>query len=140
MLALRGLANGFSAPGGTQVLGAMALETLATLHNGRFARLDKAGRVAYATVLYNFSVVAQGAPFEHDSLLLTLIDDVLASEQDNSEVAYRALVALGNLLYASPRIARAASGAVEHAAAWGRLAEPRVDAIIRDIEVLATGQ
>ena len=140
MLALRGLANGFNAPGGTQELGAMALETLATLHNGRFARLDRAGRVVYATVLYNFSVVAQGAPFEHDSLLLTLIDDVLASEPDNSEVAYRALVALGNLLHASPRIARAASGAVEHAAAWGRLAEPRVDAIIRDIEVLATGQ
>ncbi|WFD35340.1 hypothetical protein MCUN1_002191 [Malassezia cuniculi] len=122
MLALRGLANAFSAPGGAQVLAGMALETLATLKNGRFARLGKSGRVAYATVLYNFSVVAQSAPppFEHDALLLSLIDEVLADEPGDSEVVYRALVALGNLLYASPRIAGSASQTISRAMSWSR--------------------
>lgn len=140
MLALRGLANAFSAPGGASVLVGMALETLATLQSGRFARLGKGGRVAFATVLYNFSVEALHG-LKQDSLLLGLIDEVLVMEPGESEAVYRALVALGNLLYASPRIAQAATGAVDHALAWKqRLPEARIDSILGDINKFATGQ
>lgn len=98
MLALRTLANGFVAPRGAEAVGDMALETLATLQQPPWDVLNKNARIALATIALNFSVLAvRSASFAQGELLLALITEVLASDSD-SETAYRALMALGNLV------------------------------------------
>ncbi|PKI85295.1 hypothetical protein MVES_000902 [Malassezia vespertilionis] len=94
MLALRTLANGFVAPGGPDAVQAMMMETLATIRYAPWRVLNKHGRIA-------FSVNAvQLRGFGNAGMLLDMTIELLSNEGD-SEMVYRTLVALGNLL-ASP--------------------------------------
>ncbi len=111
MLALRTLANLF-ARGSDADLNAAAnvasavgptLEQLGA--SSHFARLGKNGRVALATLALNVAVLAlhqQSAPAVSAAIpsLLRLLIEILASEEGDSEVIYRALVAFGTLVSA----------------------------------------
>ena len=138
MLALRVLANAFVAPNGATSMDAIALEALATLRHPPWAMLNKHGRTALATVAYNYSVYAQTQPFAHTSFLLEVLIEVL-SQDAGSEAAYRALVALGNLLCTgAPLPPSLRSRALERAEACRTaLREPRIDTVCNDLVKLA---
>lgn len=77
MLALRTLANGFVAPNGAATMEALALEALATLRHPPWMALTKPGRVALATVAFNYSVLAVTRDsFAQAPLLLELVTEV----------------------------------------------------------------
>ncbi|KAH7923472.1 PFU-domain-containing protein [Leucogyrophana mollusca] len=65
--------------------------------------LTKTQRVAFATILFNFSCAYLKTPVVADvrSQHLGLIVQLLRSGNDDPEVAYRTLVALGNVAYAA---------------------------------------
>ncbi|KAH7908765.1 WD40-repeat-containing domain protein [Hygrophoropsis aurantiaca] len=65
--------------------------------------LTKTQRVALATILFNFSCAYLQTPVATDvrSQHLGLITQLLRSGNDDPEVAYRTLVALGNVAYAA---------------------------------------
>jgi len=71
------------------------------LSQAPYLSLTKAQRVALATILFNFSCLSLSTAVEpvvrgqHLSLILR----VLQSETSDSEAVYRALVALGNIVY-----------------------------------------
>ena len=77
MLALRTLANGFSAPAGPTTMDELALEALATLQSPPWPVLNRHGHTALATVAYNYSIRAlEHTSYEHVGLLLQLIMEV----------------------------------------------------------------
>ncbi|CAO1630116.1 unnamed protein product [Sympodiomycopsis kandeliae] len=103
MLAARALANLFSSSNGQSYLksDAGAIKALESLQATNFSQLNKNGRVAFATVLYNFSVliVTSGSSQTWSSTVLAGLTRILTEEpQGDGEVVYRALVGLGNLL------------------------------------------
>ncbi|WFD05628.1 hypothetical protein MVES1_000960 [Malassezia vespertilionis] len=84
MLALRTLANGFVAPGGPDAVQAMMMETLATIRYAPWRVLNKHGRIALATVVYNFSVNAvQLRGFGNAGMLLDMTIELLSNEGDS---------------------------------------------------------
>jgi len=77
MLALRTLANGFSAPAGPATMDTLALEALATLQSPPWPVLNRHGHTALATVAYNYSIRALAhSSYEHAGLLEQLIMEV----------------------------------------------------------------
>lgn len=143
MLAARGTANLFSSPQVGQLL-KLAEEVLAQLHSADFAKMNKNGRVAFATIVYNFSV-AITASAEVQSFAGAVLDAVvkiLTEEEGDSEVIYRTLIALGNLLVsASSKTLQVGSVqlARDAAEAWGsRLSgsEERMRVIAGDLKSL----
>jgi len=64
--------------------------------------LNKAQRVALATVLFNVSCENLRSPLQVPvrDHLISLIAKILESETAESEAVYRALVGLGNVIYA----------------------------------------
>ncbi|KAG5715692.1 Phospholipase A-2-activating protein [Termitomyces sp. T112] len=68
-----------------------------------YSSLNKNHRIALTTILFNASCVALRTPVEKafSDQLIILILQILESENTDSEATYRALVGLGNLIYAS---------------------------------------
>ncbi|KZT71268.1 phospholipase A-2-activating protein [Daedalea quercina L-15889] len=66
-----------------------------------YAKLTKAQRVACATILFNLSCIGLKEPLEPElsAYLYNLVTNGLQEEKNDPEAAYRAMVALGNLLY-----------------------------------------
>ncbi|KZT26608.1 phospholipase A-2-activating protein [Neolentinus lepideus HHB14362 ss-1] len=102
LLLLRALANAFS--------GLRAVENsdwakliLERLHQGKYSILSPKARVVLATVLYNLSCIMLRKRFDPEirTSLLGLIFQVLETEKQESEAYHRALVALGNVVYAA---------------------------------------
>ncbi|KAI5451503.1 hypothetical protein NCC49_001806 [Naganishia albida] len=107
MLVIRALANLTKTEAGrTCITGdrlSELLEHLAGRHT--FTSFNKNTRVAFATLALNLSILAvKGTlPVQHGRALLQYISNILSSETEDAEVAYRSMVALGNLI-ASPAI------------------------------------
>ncbi|SPO40677.1 related to DOA1 - involved in ubiquitin-dependent proteolysis [Pseudozyma flocculosa] len=103
MLALRAIANLWNNPEALGDLSANGISILGSLKDTHFARLNKNGRVAYASVVYNATAQMVGSTSRSPAAALTveMINEVLQHEAGESEVVYRALVALGNLLYST---------------------------------------
>lgn len=101
MLAIRGVANCFAKPEGRKSLAesaAEALETLAVV--GVPEGVNKNGKVALATVALNYSILAVEGALNGMSIA-QLVDFILSLlADDDSEVIYRTLVALGNVAFA----------------------------------------
>jgi len=105
LLALRALGNVFQVAGQNVIYGAGDWTALlfTELAKASFGRLNKAQRVAYSTLLFNYSCVALASGFEAGVAHQELILRVLRQETSDSETVYRALVALGNNIYAQKR-------------------------------------
>ncbi|PWN43180.1 PFU-domain-containing protein [Ceraceosorus guamensis] len=73
-----------------------------SLSTNTFPKLSKNARVAYATVALNYSVYLTSnlGSVAWAGALLDLLIDILSTESGEPEVAFRALVALGNLVSA----------------------------------------
>lgn len=101
MLAIRAVANCFSKPEGRKSLAENAPEALETLAVvGVPDVLNKNGKVALATVALNYSILAVEGSLKGDTVA-HLVDFILALlAEDDSEVLYRSLVALGNVAFA----------------------------------------
>ncbi|KAI0683709.1 phospholipase A-2-activating protein [Cytidiella melzeri] len=102
LLMLRGVANAFQED--TDVGGLYwAKEILEKLGEAPYTILSKPQRVAVGTILFNLSCVGLRQRLEPElrTLLLTLVLQTLKSETTDSEAAYRALVALGNIAHAA---------------------------------------
>ncbi|PCH37882.1 phospholipase A-2-activating protein [Wolfiporia cocos MD-104 SS10] len=76
-------------------------KVLGELSTVPYSNLSKAQRTALATILFNLSCIGlrENLNPEVRMLVFTLVLQALRNETTESEAAYRALVALGNLLY-----------------------------------------
>ncbi|KAI0782211.1 phospholipase A-2-activating protein [Abortiporus biennis] len=102
LLLFRALANGFQ---DDTIIGngVWVHQILEKLGEVPYTTLTGAQRVALATVLFNLSCVALRQPLSPTirSMHTTLVLQILQTEKSDSEAAYRALVALGNIIYAA---------------------------------------
>jgi phospholipase A-2-activating protein len=99
LLLFRTLANMFQekvSPNGVWVS-----KVFEALNAAPYASLNKAQRVALATILFNVSCASLRSPLEKPLLdqHLVLLLRLLQSETADSEAAYRALVGLGNMVH-----------------------------------------
>lgn len=105
MLAIRAVANCFSKSEGRKSLAenaGEALETLAVV--GIPDVLNKNGKVALSTIALNYSILAVEGSLKGDAVA-QLVDFILSLlAEDDSEVLYRSLVALGNIAYAPDNV------------------------------------
>ncbi|KAI5120473.1 hypothetical protein M0805_006493 [Coniferiporia weirii] len=143
LLALRAIANAFqeSTPVGVgDWVGALFGEILRAPYDA----LMKNHRVTLATSLFNVSCVRLKGPVSltvSDSHL-ALISTVLRQERNDAETAYRALVALGNTLYALKSQSAALTPVQiselrqELPPLRAQFPEERIGAVIKDIEGL----
>ncbi|EIW84876.1 phospholipase A-2-activating protein [Coniophora puteana RWD-64-598 SS2] len=100
LLLLRTLANCFM--DGTPINeGQWANQVLEALTQAPLGVFNKAQRTCYATILLNFSCAYLKIPIDSSvrSKHVELTLQVLRSEKEDQEVAYRTLVALGNMVY-----------------------------------------
>ncbi|BGO89650.1 hypothetical protein NBRC10512_001497 [Rhodotorula toruloides] len=139
MLALRALANVFVPMVGKATMQSEARDVVAGLRRrGGQKALNKNGKVAFATVLLNFSVLAT-----HKQLDTKAAEDIaeLAVEmlrETDGEAVYRAMMALGNLLVSfdtaavlpEPATSRYKAAAKEAAQ---RLSEPRIKTLAAEL-------
>ncbi|TFK42378.1 WD40-repeat-containing domain protein [Crucibulum laeve] len=101
LLLLRTLANAFQE--GTPIDGTWVAQAFEALSQVPYTSLNKTQRVALATVLFNVSCLTLRTPLEvaPRNQLLALLLRILESESADSEAVYRALVGLGNVVYAT---------------------------------------
>ncbi|KAI0086219.1 phospholipase A-2-activating protein [Irpex rosettiformis] len=102
LLLLRGVANAFKED--TELEDSIwAKNILEKLGEAPYTVLSKPQRVALATILFNLSTIGLKQRLEPSlhALLVTLVLQTLQSEKNDSEAAYRGLVALGNIAYAA---------------------------------------
>ncbi|KAI0053878.1 PFU-domain-containing protein [Auriscalpium vulgare] len=102
LLALRTIVNAFQEK--TKLGdGAWAKKILVVLDDAPYDAYTKAQRVALSTVLFNLSCIALQERVEPSlrSLHVRFLEKVLRTERGDPEVVYRALVGLGNVLYAA---------------------------------------
>ncbi|GAA5947309.1 hypothetical protein JCM3765_001619 [Sporobolomyces pararoseus] len=113
MLALRALANLFVPFIGKATMQSEAEEIIGMLQVRGVDNLNKNGKVALATVVLNFSVLATQKNLDSKAVqpLAELAVEIL-KDSDN-EVIYRSLVALGNLLVSFDSAAALSSAQVE---------------------------
>jgi len=102
LLVLRTVANAFRE--GTKIGDGVWVDKIFGILGGPpYEKFTKGQRLALSTVLFNFSCMALQE--EVDARLRTqhihLLSDVLRLERADAEVTYRALVGLGNALYAA---------------------------------------
>ncbi|KAG9097450.1 hypothetical protein FRC06_007543 [Ceratobasidium sp. 370] len=103
LLTLRALSNLFQVSSQWKVTGTgpWVPGLFKTLSTGPYEALTKSQRVALATIAFNYSVVelvGQVDPLVAPSHV-TLVTLILNHEKEDNETAYRALVALGNIIY-----------------------------------------
>ncbi|GAA5931392.1 WD repeat PLAP family protein [Sporobolomyces koalae] len=113
MLALRALANLFSPFIGKATMQSEAEEVVGMLKNRGTEGLNKNGKVALATVILNFSVLATQRNLDAKAVqpLVDLAVELL--KDTDAEVIYRTLVALGNLLVSFDSAAALSAAQVE---------------------------
>ncbi|KAL5529556.1 hypothetical protein ACEPAG_5541 [Sanghuangporus baumii] len=142
LLSLRALVNSIneSTPVG---LGDWVGAILGELGRAPYDALAKNHRVALATFLFNISCVRLKGPVLSPSIgeqHLHLISMILHQEQKDGETAYRALVALGNTLFAlKAQNTSLTSGQVNElrqalSGLRSRFSEDRTTAVIKDVE------
>ncbi|GAA5978453.1 hypothetical protein JCM10908_004359 [Rhodotorula pacifica] len=139
MLALRALANVFMPMIGKATMQGEAADVVASLRKRGASRgLNKNGKVALATVLLNFSVLATQKKLDRNAVTdLAELSAELLKETDG-EVVYRAMMALGNLLVSfdsaatlsASDTARYKSAAQEAAQ---RISEPRLKSLAAEL-------
>jgi len=102
LLVLRTVANAFQE--GTKTSDSAWIEKIFEILGGaQYEKFTRGQRLALSTILFNFSCmilqggVGAGLRAQH----VRLISDVLRLERADAEAAYRALVGLGNVLYAA---------------------------------------
>ncbi|KAJ7024254.1 phospholipase A-2-activating protein [Mycena alexandri] len=102
MLVLRALANVVQEGSGAAD-GPWLSEVLKVVSEARYASLSPGQRKPLATMLLNVSCVTLFTPLDAQGRALhaSMIFQVLEEEKTDSESVYRALVALGNIIYAS---------------------------------------
>ncbi|KAJ6563233.1 WD40-repeat-containing domain protein [Mycena sp. CBHHK59/15] len=102
MLLLRALANAMQ-EGSAAAEGPWLGEMLKAVAEAPYAELTPSQRKPLATMLVNVSCVTLFTPLDSAgrALHVSLIFRVLEEEKSDSESVYRALVALGNVIYAS---------------------------------------
>ncbi|KAI0949929.1 hypothetical protein AcV7_008555 [Taiwanofungus camphoratus] len=95
---LRALANAYQETTANDY--AWIKQVLHLLRDPPYGLLTKAQHVAMATILFNLSCIGLREPLDPEirSTVLDLVLEVLENEKSESEAAYRALVALGNLM------------------------------------------
>ncbi|GAA5938439.1 hypothetical protein JCM3775_000892 [Rhodotorula graminis] len=127
MLALRALANVFVPFVGKATMQSEARDVLASLKKrGAKAALNKNGKVAFATVLLNFSVLAAQKQLDAKAAEdLAELAVELMNETD-SETVYRSMMALGNLLVSFETAAALSAAATQRYKAAARDAAQRV--------------
>ncbi|KAK4703285.1 phospholipase A-2-activating protein, partial [Phenoliferia sp. Uapishka_3] len=138
MLAFRALANLFACPAGKSLAVDEAAEILDTLKRRGLAGISKNGKIALATIALNYSIIAVQASLgaTEASTLLDLITELL--NDNDGEVVYRSLIALGNVLL-SPQITSAIpAGSLQRYKALAkdaakRLPEARNKAVVVEI-------
>ncbi|KAI5477830.1 phospholipase A-2-activating protein [Pseudohyphozyma bogoriensis] len=109
MLAFRALANIFASPSGKSLMTDEAVEIVGTLKRRGFVGVSKNGKIAIATVALNYSVLAvQKSLASGGAQLFDLVAELL--RDNDPEVVYRSLIALGNLLL-SPQLTADIPGA-----------------------------
>ncbi|GAA5833163.1 hypothetical protein JCM11251_005165 [Rhodosporidiobolus azoricus] len=138
MLALRALANLFVPFVGKATMQGEAVDVVGALRRrGTKTGLNKNGKVAMATVALNFSVLATQKSLDGKAAgdLAALAIELL--QDSDSEVIYRALMALGNLLVSFDTLAslneasvQQIKGAAKEAAQ--RVQEPRIKALVAE--------
>ncbi|GAA5992026.1 hypothetical protein JCM11641_003144 [Rhodosporidiobolus odoratus] len=139
MLALRGLANLFQPFVGKATMQGEAVEVVGALRKrGASVGLNKNGKTALATVVLNFSVLATQKSLDGKAAenLAELAIEML--QDSDSEVVYRALMALGNLLVSIDTLAALSASSVERYKAAAkqvadRVQEPRIKALAAEI-------
>ncbi|KAM0792413.1 hypothetical protein ACM66B_005091 [Microbotryomycetes sp. NB124-2] len=105
MLALRALANAFCSSAGRSLMSTSAADVLGLLQADSTTGLSKIGKVALATVALNYSILAiDGAMNEATAGPLVEMICTLLKDADG-EIVYRSVVALGNLVTSSSRLA-----------------------------------
>lgn len=103
LLTLRALSNLFQVSSGWKVTGTgpWVPGLFTTLAAGPYNELTKNQKVALATIAFNYSVVELVG--EVDPLAapshVSLVTLILNNEKEDNETSYRALVALGNIIY-----------------------------------------
>ncbi|GAA5851353.1 hypothetical protein JCM9279_001114 [Rhodotorula babjevae] len=139
MLALRALANVFVPFVGKATMQSEARDVLASLKKrGSKAALNKNGKVAFATVLLNFSVLAAQKQLDAKAaedlaeLAVELMND------SDSETVYRSMMALGNLLVSFETAAALSASATQRYKAAARdaaqrLPEGRIKSLSREM-------
>ncbi|GAA5877374.1 hypothetical protein JCM3774_003577 [Rhodotorula dairenensis] len=139
MLALRALANVFLPMIGKATMQGEAADVLSALRKRGASRgLNKNGKVALATVLLNFSVLATRKKLDRNAAVdLAELSAELLREADG-EVVYRAMMALGNLLVSfDSAAALSASDTTRYKSiakeAVQRIAEPRLKALAAEL-------
>ncbi|GAA5960503.1 hypothetical protein JCM8115_003201 [Rhodotorula mucilaginosa] len=139
MLALRALANVFLPMIGNATMQGEAADVMASLRKRGASRgLNKNGKVALATVLLNFSVLATQKKLDRNAVVdLAELSAELLKETDG-EVVYRAMMALGNLLVSFDSAATlSASDTSRYKAAAKeaaqRIPEPRLKSLAAEV-------
>lgn len=146
MMGLRTLANMFLSSNGRIIINAQADQAIAYLERIIGVSSDPIGPynrnvlVAATTVAINLSVLASREnqlPSNLRRRLAITLGKILSSDQTDSEVLYRTLVALGTLLSASSEAAAGLGVKTLIQGAAGRSAEGRVKAVAKEAEKLA---
>ncbi|GAA5888116.1 hypothetical protein JCM6882_000286 [Rhodosporidiobolus microsporus] len=138
MLALRALANLFVPFVGKATMQGEAVDVVGALRRrGAKSGLNKNGKVALATVALNFSVLATQKSLDGKAAedLAELAVELL--QDSDSEVVYRALTTLGNLLVSFDTLAALSESAVGRYKAAAkeaaqRIGEPRVKSLVAE--------
>ncbi|KAG9075241.1 hypothetical protein FS749_013114, partial [Ceratobasidium sp. UAMH 11750] len=103
LLTLRALSNLFQVNSQWKVtgVGPWLSGLFKTLAAGPYEALTKSQKVALATIAFNYSVVELVGQVDPPTAPshVTLVTLILNSEKEDNETAYRALVALGNIIY-----------------------------------------
>ncbi|KAJ7355951.1 phospholipase A-2-activating protein [Mycena albidolilacea] len=112
MLVLRALAN-VAQEGSGAADGPWLGQVLTLVSDAKYATLSPAQRKPLATMLLNVSCVTLFTPLDAESRErhVSMIFQVLEEEQTDSESVYRALVGLGNVIYASKQQSNPLGGA-----------------------------
>ncbi|THH03422.1 hypothetical protein EW145_g6267 [Phellinidium pouzarii] len=143
LLALRAVANALQEGTQPSTVDWVSL-LLRDISTAPYDVLMKNHRVTLATSLFNLSCVRLKGPIPStvSDQYLALLSTILRQERNDAETAYRALVALGNTLYAL----RSQSGKLTAAqisefrqelpALTARFPEERIGAVINDVEGL----
>lgn len=147
MMGLRTVANLFSSANGRSVISAQAEKAISFLERvaglaggGAIGLFNRNVQVAFTTVGINLAVLAHRERLLSVELrrrLYLVLGSVLKRDQTDSEVLYRALVALGTLLSASTAEAANLGIAGWIQAAGGRSSEDRVKSVAAECSKLA---
>ncbi|KIR59591.1 phospholipase A-2-activating protein [Cryptococcus bacillisporus CA1873] len=143
LLALRAIANLFVTANGRMMLSTedVAKDILTNVGRVEWGKVGKNVRIAGATIVLHLSILAVegNLPAALGAPLLDLINQILDSEKEDTEVVYRSTIALGNLLLSPKTAGGLAVGKVakgkESIERWAGK-ESRLGSLAKEIEEL----